>query len=391
MNKYYIFIRNMVTAFIVLIVIALQSNADIASASLINLATDLEPIRASHSFPALAAAVMVDGKLHAVGVCGVRKYGTSIKAEIDDSFHLGSCTKAMTASMICLLIQEGKLKWDTTLAEYFPEWKETMHPDYRKVTVVHLLSHRAGTPSMTHDINPFTEEEHNHLKTIRPYPAQRKWGMEKLLSCPPINKPGEDRVYSNAGFALAGMIAETVMHKSWEDLMQEKLFRPLDMKTAGYGPMGTPGKTDAPWQHETEDGKIIPVPPLPENDNPYFYAPGGLVHCSLPDWAKYIQCILKAVCGEKGLLDPAMVKSIMNPPFNDTYALGWEITGRGWGDGNVITHGGSNGKNYCVVWIAPAKNFAVMAATNIGGDNAAQGCDEVCGSMIEKFCNNHQQ
>ena len=103
MNKYYIFIRNMVTAFIVLIVIALQSNADIASASLINLATDLEPIRASHSFPALAAAVMVDGKLHAVGVCGVRKYGTSIKAEIDDSFHLGSCTKAMTASMICLL------------------------------------------------------------------------------------------------------------------------------------------------------------------------------------------------------------------------------------------------------------------------------------------------
>ena len=66
--------------------------------------------------------------------------------------------------------------------------------------------------------------------------------MEKLLSRPPINKPGEDRVYSNAGFALAGMIAETVMNESWEDLMQEKLFRPLDMKTSGYGPMGTSGK-----------------------------------------------------------------------------------------------------------------------------------------------------
>ena len=59
-----------------------------------------------------------------------------------------------------------------------------MHPDYRKVTLVHLLSHRAGTPSMTHDINPFTEEEHNHLKNYQTVHIPAEMGHGETLKPP---------------------------------------------------------------------------------------------------------------------------------------------------------------------------------------------------------------
>ncbi len=87
----------------------------------IDCSSDLEPIRVQYKFPALSAAVIVNGELHTAGVVGVRKYGTDVETVIDDPFHMGSCTKAMTSSLVCLLIQQGELNWDTTLAEYFPD------------------------------------------------------------------------------------------------------------------------------------------------------------------------------------------------------------------------------------------------------------------------------
>ena len=99
------------------------------SPRVIDLAPDLAPIREKYDFPAMAAAVIVDGKLHAVGVAGVRRYASDVKAEPNDPFHLGSCTKAITGTLVGLLVQQGKLKWETPLVEYFPEWKDMMHPD----------------------------------------------------------------------------------------------------------------------------------------------------------------------------------------------------------------------------------------------------------------------
>ena len=79
-------------------------------------------------------------------------------------------------------------------------------------------------------------------------------------------------------------------------------------------------------------------------------------------------------------------------PINDTYALGWEITGRGWGGGNVMTHGGSNGKNFlCSLDCAGQEFCCTGLPQNIGGEDAAQGCDEACGAMIEKYCNKQEK
>lgn len=352
--------------------------------NLIDVAAELEPIRRACDFPALAAAVILDGELHAMGVVGVRQYGSEVAVEPNDPFHLGSCTKAMTASLICLLVEEGKLDWTTTLAEYFPEFKEHLHPDYRDVTLVHLLSHRAGLASMTAGFAPVTDEQLTEICKLAPR-EQRYRVAEIVLGQAPEHKPGEQYLYSNAGYTIAGAVVEKVMNEPWESLMRRRLFAPLGMGTAGFGSMGSPDQIDAPWQHTWREGRPVPVNPGPASDNPPFLGPGGRVHSSMADWARYVRAVLRACRREEGLLPTLPYVELKAPPFEGSYALGWQICERSWGGGCVLTHAGTNTMNYAVAWVGPEKNFAVLVATNRGGDRAAEDLDKICGLMIDRF------
>lgn len=85
-------------------------------ASPADLATTLEPLRASGKLPALAAAVIIDGHLAAIGAVGVRQLGSPTLVNVHDRFHLGSDTKAMTATLAAMLVEEGRIKWQTTVS-----------------------------------------------------------------------------------------------------------------------------------------------------------------------------------------------------------------------------------------------------------------------------------
>lgn len=102
----------------------------------------LEPYLARYDLPALAAAVTINGKMVAVGAVGTRKAGTDMPVKIGDRFHLGSDTKAMTALLAAIFVEAGKLRWDSTIAEVFPELTDQMVPSLRGVALQQLLSLR---------------------------------------------------------------------------------------------------------------------------------------------------------------------------------------------------------------------------------------------------------
>src|SRR5262249_27897994 len=104
----------------------------------------LEEVREKHDVPALGAAVVTSRGVVQLAVVGVRKRGKTEKAEEDDLFHLGACTKPMTATLIAALIQKKRLGYDRTLAQAFPELAEKMPEPLAKVTLGQCLSHRAG-------------------------------------------------------------------------------------------------------------------------------------------------------------------------------------------------------------------------------------------------------
>ena len=188
--------------------------------------------------------------------------------------------------------------------------------------------------------------------------------LEGVTSKPPEATPGTKFIYSNAGFAIAGHMAEKVTGKSWEDLTREKIFGPLGMTTAGFGPPGSRTKNDQPRGHKAGG---TPVEPGPEADNPAAIGPAGIVHCSIDDWAKFIAANLPAA--KTRLVKPETLAKLHTPAPSSAgepkYAMGWIIAdGQPWAGGSALTHAGSNTMWYAVAWLAPQKDFAVLVACN---------------------------
>ena len=299
----------------------------------------------------------------------MRKVGSEEPIKIGDQVHVGSCTKAMTATMIGTLVDEGALSWSSTIDEIFPDLAGSVHPDYRGVTLLQLLNHRAGLP---HDV-PMWQLGRDLSPT-----EQRRNLLERRLKEAPGSKPGTEFLYSNVGYAVAGLMAEQVTGRPWEELMRERLFEPMGMVTAGFGPPGSPGQVDEPWGHREEAGKTEPT----QADNPPSLGPAATVHVAIPDWAKFALLHLRGDLGEATLLEPATFRMLHTPPAGSEYAGGWYVYDSAWAGGRALMHNGSNTLWFATVWIAPARNFALLVAANQGGDGAAKACEEAVVSLI---------
>jgi CubicO group peptidase (beta-lactamase class C family) len=342
-----------------------------------DLSDALETVRAAHDLPALVGAVYEGPNAIARGVAGVRKLGDATRATVDDEWHLGSDTKAMTATLFAHFVEEGTIAWTTTIAEAFPDW--TIDPGYRDVTMKILLSHRGGAPGdVPKDVwgamwkPPFDSF------------AQRRDAVKAMLARPPAQSPGT-YVYANAGYMIVGAALERATSKSWEELMRARIFDPLQMGSCGFGAPGSNDSNDQPWGHEIVDGKPKPVAPLPLGDNPPSLGPAGTVHCNVDDWAKFLLVHLRGARDEPTILRSETMHTLQEPWPGGDYALGWAVTKRPWAKGLVLTHSGSNTIWFATVWIAPKTNRIFVAATNRGDDTASKGVDAAFGPMIDAY------
>ena len=330
----------------------------------------LETLRSRHNLPGLAGAVVRGNDLAAAGATGVRRIDDDAPLTVNDLFHLGSCTKAMTATCLAVLVEKQKLSWDDTLAGVFPEPADAIHPDFRAVTLEQLLTHRAGMPRD----GPWAELGAGLTPT-----AQRRNLLAALCSRTPEIRPGAECHYSNAGYALAGLMAETRTGVSWESLMRDELFTPLGMAGCGFGAPGAPDSNDQPLGHVFRDGRWI----AQHRDNPPALGPAGTVHASLADWARFVSLHLRGAQHPSRLLTAGTFARMHTPPPGGDYAHGWQVVERPWAGGRALTHNGTNGLWFSTVWIAPERDFAVLVAANAGGDSAARACDEAAGALID--------
>lgn len=314
--------------------------------------------------PGMVAAITSSEGVLAIGSSGVRKDGADAKLTEQDLIHLGSCTKAMTSVLIATLVAEGKLTWDTSLIAVLPELKGKIHSDYHAVTVWQLLTHRAGVGANAANWWILRKME---LK------KRRLAILEANLKEEPTRKQGTYH-YSNLGYLIAGCMAEKLTGSTWEALMRKRIFEPLGMDSAGFGPPGALGKTDQPWGHVRSGEGWRPR----QFDNAEALGPAGRVHASFADWAKFLAMQLP---GGKSLgLDRKALDKLITPTGN--YAGGWRVTKRPWGKGTVLTHSGSNTMWYAIVWVAPQLDRAFLVATNSRDDKSHPTCDQMIGKLI---------
>lgn len=314
--------------------------------------------------PAVAALEIRDGKIAQEAVLGQRRNDGVDPAQPDDVWLIGSNGKPITAALVARLVDRGLLSWDAPLESMLPELQATMRPEYRKVTLVQLLSHRAGLPENTRDLKSF---DGFHLDT-RPLPQQRLAYVAKTLAEAPIATPGSKVSYSNTGFIIAAAIAERVTRSNYEDLMRRELFEPLGMTRVGYG--------------TTHLGQVMghvrgkPVARA-RDSNPLMFAPAGNLHMSLRDWAAFCLDQLAAQRGAGKLLSPASYKLMQTLLPGGEGSVGWGVqAGIAGRKGPVLVHGGSDGNWFAMVVLFPESGRGALVAANagpdMGGDKAVQ-------------------
>lgn len=357
----------------------------------------LKPYLAAYELPSVAAAVVQDGKIVAAGAVGTRRLGMDIPVTLDDRYHLGSDTKAMTALLAAMLVEEGKLNWQTTLAEAFPELAATMDPKLKTVTLEQLLSHTSGISPDTEEIGlDYFQESLKHGENLD---EMRYWMVTKWSRKPLVSEPGTCFAYANLNYLFVGAMIERLEKKSWDEVVTERIFIPLGLQTAGLGGQATLGRVDAPLGHEMENGTLSVRLAGPHGDNPEVLGPAGIAHMSVLDFARWAGW--NAGEGRRGplLVRPETLRKLHTPvvsmserkeaapgtPPGGRYALGWGELAPAWAPHPLLYHGGSNGMNLALIWLDPQQDFAMVMLTNAGGDKANKALNTLTEELYRKF------
>lgn len=326
-----------------------------------------------YKVPSIIAFCIINKEFVFIDYEGVVKIKSSEKISLEDAFHLGSCTKVITSTLIAKLVDLGLISWYTKVEEIFKDFIDKIHKDYLSVNLIQLLSHTAGVPSLKRI--PFRELF--MLKEDLDVVKARREIVKNILCRPPVLKPATKAIYSNYGYIIAAHMIETITNKNWEELTKNFIFDVLDMKSAGFG---VPPKI---WGHKHMFFRCIPV----KDDNPLAYAPAGGVYCSMLDWAKFLKIQLEGALGETEFVSKENFSKIFENHFNSGFGLGWVRVEKEWASGCAYMITGSNTMWYTITCIVPVKRAILVVSTNCGGSHAIKAVVEVFKWMIKVFLN----
>jgi CubicO group peptidase (beta-lactamase class C family) len=320
---------------------------------------------AAGATPGMAALVIRSFKAKGELVAGVRRLGETAPARRGDRWHLGSDGKAMTATLVARLVERGVLSWEAPLEAMLPDFANEMHADYRDVTLVDLLSHRAGLPENHDDLEFFN----SFYDDPAPLPAQRLRYIRTALGDAPAGPKRAEPSYSNTGFIIAGAIAEQAAGKPYEELIMAEVFHPLRMRTVDFGQYGGAGE---PVGHV--DGRVANEP---HDANPRMIAPAGGMRMSLEDWGRFCIDQMRGEHGQGRLLKTATYHFLHAGQGGTRSALGWGAAPSVMGlQGPALTHAGSDGNWEALVVLFPETGNGVLVVANafesMGGDKAAR-------------------
>jgi CubicO group peptidase (beta-lactamase class C family) len=319
----------------------------------------------------MAAVTLRADRILNVDAVGVRCEGRSQQVDASSEFHLGSLAKAITATMLATLIDEGKLSWQTRPLDVFPEWSGAVLHAYANVTLDDLFRHRAGLP-------PYQPLGAAELRGF-PASASRAECARWVLGRQPANQPGTVALYSNAGPCIAAVMAERVTGHRWEHLLRDRVFAPLGMH-AGFGWPAAVDPTQ-PWGHRPSWLGPRPVSPGTSFPLPDFFRPAGDVRMTLGHYGRFLQSHLAGLLGRDSLLRAGTVQHLHTPV--DGCGLGWGV---GTVDGVMTSgHAGGAGSFLAIVTIWPTRDLAIAVAANLDSHRARSACDAASKTIERLF------
>ena len=292
--------------------------------------------------PGAAIIVVKDGRVIFRRAYGVANLELKVPLRPEMVFRLASVTKQFTAVAVMMLVDEGKLKLDDPLANYFPDY-----PAGDKITILNLLTHTSGIPDYINKIWPARIAEGFDPDGL----------VELFKHDPLLSEPGAKQEYSNANYVLLGDIIEKVSGQPYGRFLDERIFQPLGMMHTGYerNQELILGRVSGYVQKE---GRYLNAAFLHMSQ---LYAAGGL-DSTVDDLARW-----DAAIDAGTLLKPESWKRIFSPmKLNNgemsDYTLGWVVS-KFQGEPVVSHAGGMPGFRSYVMRI-PAQHVYIALLSN---------------------------
>ena len=324
-----------------------------------------DSIRKAYRIPELAYAVVSSDSVYESTVMGVQEINTNFFATQNDRFHIGSNTKAITSFIAAILIQQGKIKWDTKFFSLFPELKATSKNVYRNITLENLLTFRGKLPGYS-----YTSKRPNKEDITGSEAEQRYWLAKYFLSQSPMKKQN-GLTPSNADYILAGLMLEKASGKSYKELVTS-----FGKEHNMYFGFNYPNISDTlqPWGH---DSVLQPVAPF-DNYKLNWLLSAGNINVSLAGYINFIQMQLKGLRGKSDILPQATFdKLIFGLP---RFSFGWFNSIDTTNNHHIAFNEGNAGAFITRVTIIKEADRAYVIFTNAATEATSEGI-----TILQKF------
>jgi len=266
-----------------------------------------------------------------------------IPNETDTKFQIASITKTFTSMLIMQLVSEGELDLNKPISTYLPDYPTE---NANKINIHHLLTHTSGIPNVKSEI-----------KVNRPEDMVNQFANEPLGF-----DPGTKFDYSNSGYTLLGFIIEKVTGKPYQQVIREKIFKPLKMENSGFykhkpviKKMSSGYDT---WYPEYFD--------VDKSDESSAYAAGGL-YSTVDDMLLWDKALVNEKLLPKKYMDMLFTKHI--PDGSHHYGYGWELRNVNVGINNnnkmeTISHSGRVDGYRTIFTQIPKTNSCIVLFSN---------------------------
>lgn len=318
--------------------------------------------------PGVAIAIVKDDSVVLARGYGVQKAGDTTPVDANTIFAIGSSSKAFTAALVAMAIDDGKMRWNEPVTSYLPGFQ--LYDTYasRDLTIRDALSHRSGLSrgDWAWYAAGFSRQEIlRRVRYLKP-----SWGFRGLFG------------YQNLMYLAAGEAVATVRNESWDDQVKRRIFEPLGMTGSSTSITALQGRSNVASPHAELDS-VVQVIPWKNIDN---IAPAGSINSSVADMSRWLRLQLgKGKFGDKQLISagnhgemwqPNIAIRLEGPAAGylapgaslSAYGLGWFL--QDFGGRLAVHHGGNIDGFSAMVAMLPEEKLGVVVLTNKDGTPA---------------------
>jgi CubicO group peptidase (beta-lactamase class C family) len=327
--------------------------------------------------PGFAIAVVKDDQVIYAKGFGVKRVGGTDPVDPDTVFQIGSTSKAFTAALVAMQVDDGKFTWTDRVIDHLPSFVMRDPWVTREFQVADLMAQHSGMPAYAGD-----------GMAILGYPADYIVSKMKLIE--PVTSFRSEFAYVNNLFLVAAELARATGGQSWKDGLDARLFRPLGMRSSSSGQDAFEAATNAAAPHKLVDGKVTAfAADAPQLAWAYTYGPAGGINSTVRDMAQWLRMLLgNGTFAGTQIVSADNLRTVMSPHtiiripssgplantpfvrFQNYYCNGWISTAAS--PHTLVWHNGDNNFMHAAIGVIADAQTGIVILTNLGGSSLAE-------------------